>query len=385
MTRPREGKRTVKLDAPPHAERIKPIVLDCKLESREVTATGKGGLGWGTMAVFALFFIAAVIVFFFLPQWVEERPAPAASSEPTPPLESPQEEAPPADEADRTPEPAPAKARATTRQPEERGDEPRATPKTRPKPRPAVSEPTPETTHETRTTDEAFTQAMSEGMAALEHGDYRGALGAFQRANKIRPGAHQTADGRAQAEEGLKLQAIEGRREKALASEKLERWREAAAQYQAVLELDPTIRFAQDGKVRSLERAELSEGIEFHLKNPSRLSDDNVLAEASSLLTAASRIESAGPRLSRQRTELEALIAKASKPVLVVLESDNLTDVTLYKKGRLGKLTHRELRLRPGTYTVVGSRRGYKDVRRRLVVEAEADGKIFEVRCEEKI
>ncbi len=57
----------------------------------------------------------------------------------------------------------------------------------------------------------------------------------------------------------------------------------------------------------------------------------------------------------------------------------------VYKTGRLGKFARRELDLRPGTYTVVGSRRGYKDVRRQLVVETGAAPKPFEVRCEEKI
>ena len=82
---------------------------------------------------------------------------------------------------------------------------------------------------------------------------------------------------------------------------------------------------------------------------------------------------------------LEELIAKASTQVQVVLESDNLTDVMVYKTGRLGKFTHRELGLRPGTYTVVGTRRGYKDVRRQLVVQVGAEPKPLEVRCEEKI
>ena len=390
MNRSRRSKREVQLEPPQRVGKVKPIVLDCDVK------IGNGGLGWGTMAVFAALFLAAFSVFFFLPQWVRDRPVPAASPISAPALESPREETSTAEEPEPTPEPAtasqpdraPAEVHAPASEPQtrpenkkdERGAREVVSHESRPKPEPVVRGPS----HET-TTEQAFIQSMSEGMAALERKDYRAAREAFQRANGIRPDAPQTADGLAQADEGLNLQAIVEHREKALAFENLEGWRKAVAQYQAVLDLDPTIRFAQEGKARSVERAELSERLEFHLKNPSRLSDDNVLAEASALLAAASGIDPVGPELSRQRMGLEELIAKASTPVQVVLESDNLTDVMVYRTGRLGKFTHRVLGLRPGTYTVVGTRRGYKDVRRQLVVQAGAEPRPLEVNCEEKI
>ncbi len=326
MNRPRQSKREVKLEPPPRVGKVKPIVLESKRDGREVKVRN-GGLGWGTVAVFAVLLLMAFSVFFFLPQWVRDRPVPAASPLSAPALESPHEETSPTEEAEPTPAPAvasqpdraPAEVHATAREPENKPENKKdarevVSHERRPKPKPVVRGPL----HET-TTEQAFTQAMSEGMAALARRDYRSAREAFQRANGIRPGAPQTADGLAQADEGLNLQAIAEHREKALAFEKLEGWRKAVAQYQAVLDLDPTIRFAQEGKARSLERAELSERLEFHLKNPSRLSDDNVLAEASALLAAASGIDPAGPELSRQRRGLGSLVAMASSRVQIVL------------------------------------------------------------------
>jgi len=67
------------------------------------------------------------------------------------------------------------------------------------------------------------------------------------------------------------------------------------------------------------------------------------------------------------------------------LVSDNLTEVTVYRVGRLGRFSQRVLNLRPGTYTVVGSRPGYRDVRRRLMVSPNQSSKPLEVRCEEAI
>jgi hypothetical protein len=45
----------------------------------------------------------------------------------------------------------------------------------------------------------------------------------------------------------------------------------------------------------------------------------------------------------------------------------------------------RSLELRPGTYTVVGTRRGYRDVRVLLRVKPEVPAEPLVVRCEEEI
>ena len=79
-------------------------------------------------------------------------------------------------------------------------------------------------------------------------------------------------------------------------------------------------------------------------------------------------MDAAGPRLRAQVAALEKALAEARTPVAVVIESDGHTEVALSRVGRLGTLTRRTLELRPGEYTVVGSRRGYRDVRRRFTV-----------------
>jgi tetratricopeptide (TPR) repeat protein len=237
---------------------------------------------------------------------------------------------------------------------------------------------------DTRFTDEAFKRAMSDGVAALGRKDYQAAREAFERAHAIKPGP-DVADGLAQAEEGARLEKIADHREKALNLEEKEEWRSAAIEYQSVLDLDATIRFAQEGKARCEERAELDERLRFHIDNAYRLSDEEVLREASNLLRTASSIEPAGPKLSEQISTLEDAVAKASTPVRVRLVSDDLTDVVIYKIGRLGTFESRELDIRPGRYTVVGTRRGYRDVRLELVIVAGEEPEALVVRCEEKL
>ncbi len=79
------------------------------------------------------------------------------------------------------------------------------------------------------------------------------------------------------------------------------------------------------------------------------------------------------------------MIARAETPIEVVLESDELTEVTVYRVGELGRFRRRALELLPGTYVVVGRRSGYRDVRLELVVDGGGAEPALTVRCEEKI
>ncbi|MCP4203252.1 MAG: hypothetical protein GY769_15115, partial [bacterium] len=189
---------------------------------------------------------------------------------------------------------------------------------------------------DSRFAENAFVEVMSVGMAALDRSHYETAREAFLRAKAMRPEAPEIADGLAQAEEGLRLQKIAEHRERALALEAAEQWRSAAEAYQAVLELDSAIRFAREGKARCVERTDLSDRLEFHIKNPNRLSDDRVLESATEVLATASGVTPAGPKLRQQIASLEQIIAESSTRVTVRFESDELTEVVIYKVGRLG-------------------------------------------------
>ena len=226
---------------------------------------------------------------------------------------------------------------------------------------------------------------MSEAVAALNRRDFEVARAGFERARAIEPDAPGVADGLEAVKEGERVQAIAEHREKAMAFETQEAWRSAEQQYQAVLDMDDTIRFAQEGKARAAVRAELSETLEFHIGHPERLSEDKVLEEASAILDDASAVLNAGPKIEAQIARLTDLVAEFSTPVQVRLLSDGKTEVVVYKIGPIGKFATHALVLRPGTYTVVGRRQGYRDVRYRLVVHADTPPEPLDIRCQEEI
>jgi hypothetical protein len=91
------------------------------------------------------------------------------------------------------------------------------------------------------------------------------------------------------------------------------------------------------------------------------------------------------PLLAGKVAELNKAVRLAEMPVTLHIMSDNQTQVTIYHVARLGKFNSREITLRPGLYTVTGSRPGYRDVRQVVTLTAGDSGKSITIQCEEPI
>src|SRR5690606_5036340 len=133
-------------------------------------------------------------------------------------------------------------------------------------------------------------------------------------------------------------------------------------------------------------RLDLDVFFETVMADPLRLVEDGVYEQTRQLLVDIEQITSRGPRLQRQIDVVTMLMAEARVPVPVTLQSDNLTQVTVYRVGEFGSFTSKSLELVPGHYVAVGTRAGYRDVRREFTVDigASAVGPI-DVACTETI
>jgi tetratricopeptide (TPR) repeat protein len=228
-----------------------------------------------------------------------------------------------------------------------------------------------------------FDEAMSQGFAALDRGDAGAARTAFTRARTLDPSSNAAADALAQVESRVRVGQFEAKQQEAAAAEATERWTQAAAIYDDALAIDPTLVFAQKGAMHAREMAKLNDQIDGILTAPERLASDAVYANAQALVSAASGLP--GEQLARKRAALEDALASSRTPVHVRLESDNATNVVLHQVDQLGRFSVRELELRPGTYTAVGTRDGYRDVRRSFTVVAGQVPPPVVIRCEERI
>jgi hypothetical protein len=121
------------------------------------------------------------------------------------------------------------------------------------------------------------------------------------------------------------------------------------------------------------------------LADPKRLYSPTVRDAARKVLASAESAPAGGPRLTQARERLDTALRRATTPIAVRLTSDDATEVTVYRVGPLGRFQSREIELAPGTYTVVGSRAGYKDVRIELTVEPDAPSPRVFVACKEPV
>ena len=230
-----------------------------------------------------------------------------------------------------------------------------------------------------------FDELMSRGLNAMAAEEFDDAYELFGQALALRPGSEDARSAQMQAEQGLKLEQIALVEARALAFEARERWTDALNQYNDALQTDSTLAFAQEGRTRTQYRVDLELKLQNLIDHPNLLFDDGVLHDAQLLATEAGAIAPRGPRLGEQVDSLARLLRMASTPLPVQLHSDERTEVTLYRVGRLGQFLVRDLELRPGAYTAVGSRPGYRDVRRTFTVLPGQSLDPIRVECVEPI
>ena len=233
--------------------------------------------------------------------------------------------------------------------------------------------------------DREFQTLMSEGLTALHNNNYELARVKLLKAKSFRPNSREVKDALAQVDQSIRLANIESYRQKAIAAEQAENWEQALNAYQQALKIDPNVQFAEQGKQRSLKFIRIDKRINFFLKQPAALESDRQLDNAIQLIAEIEEIDSKGPRLKDQLDKLTRLVDAAQTPVKIILESDNFTDVAVYKVGKLGRFASQELSLRPGTYTVVGTRDGYQDVRKKIIIKPGQGPMRIAVKCEVEI
>lgn len=234
-------------------------------------------------------------------------------------------------------------------------------------------------------TDDNFGQSMSAGFKALNKQDFIAAISAFTRATKIKPNAADAKEALVQAKNNHTQAQISRHFQQAEQFEQKEQWQPANDYYQKVMGLDKSVIKARVGEIRTAARAKLDTQLQDTITQPERLATPSVYRQGKRFYQDGKGIKNPGPRLTDQLSQLAKLLTGIRIPVAVQLQSDNQTKVTLYKVGELGSFSAKNIDLRPGNYTVVGTRNGYRDIRREFTLLPNSDLTTIVVQCEEKI
>jgi hypothetical protein len=137
--------------------------------------------------------------------------------------------------------------------------------------------------------------------------------------------------------------------------------------------------------VRSASRAFLAQRLQALIDRPEQLASAAARADALALIENANEQNPSGPVLRSQVARLQILLPVFDKPVHLALMSDGATRVAIPSIGFSGVFSEREIQLKPGKYTVVGTRDGYRDVRRDITIAPGQDVQTISVSCGEPI
>jgi len=247
--------------------------------------------------------------------------------------------------------------------------------------------------------DDNYAKAVGSGFAALGAGRLDDARDAFAKAHALRPTGSEASDGLRRVSAALSAKGFSSLRQRAAGLEAQERWDEAVQAYDSALQEDPSLAFAQEGKDRAAARAELNASLQALIDRPERLSSASVRNQAQALLDTANQQSPSGPVLRSQITRLGLLMPDydaavksgpvradlMDKPVRLSLVSDNATDVAIPSIGQFGTFAQRDIQLKPGRYTVIGTRDGFRDVRRDITIAPGQESQIISVSCSDPI
>jgi hypothetical protein len=234
-------------------------------------------------------------------------------------------------------------------------------------------------------TEQRFRGHMSDGFAALDSNQFSLATQAFNRAARVYSNHPAVAQALSQVATKQSQILVSRQMRQAVELEAKEQWQQALELYQALLDTDPSLTEAKVKTIPVGVRAALNKQIEAVLADPLQLAASNSYNSARRLLKDASGIANPGPVLKQQIADLDKVLQQATTAVDVVLQSNNQTEVTLFRVAKLGVFEQTSLQLRPGRYIAAGTRMGYRDVRVEFTITgAPIDGPI-RVSCDEII
>ena len=226
---------------------------------------------------------------------------------------------------------------------------------------------------------------MASGFSAMAQENFSRARAAFTAALAVRPGDAEASSALRQLDAEEQLRQIASLRQAAITDEQRENWAAAVQKYAAILAIDGQLAEIEKDRMRSQQRLDLHQKLIYEIGHPERFNEDNIWNAAKRLLERARATPEPGVVLSAQMKQLDELLKIASVPVPVNFQSDNLTDVAIYKVGSLGSFLNRTVDLKPGAYVAVGTRDGYRDVRRSFTVEANGNTQPVVLSCEDAI
>jgi hypothetical protein len=230
-----------------------------------------------------------------------------------------------------------------------------------------------------------FTRLMNQGHASLKIRQYGDSRVAFLAAQKLKPDSSKPKQGIAALEQAIREEKIFTLTAEAQHFENNQDWSNAVKSYQQILTVSPNSSSAKQALERNLQHEAMLAKLDDQIKNKLRLGSEKVASEAQLLVEEVALMDNPGSKIIQQTEILKDLLKAAKQPVTIILRSDNQTDIVIFKVDKFGKFEQLSVELKTGKYTIVGSRSGFRDVRKVITVTTDMQDKIVQIVCDEPI
>ena len=231
----------------------------------------------------------------------------------------------------------------------------------------------------------AFRGRISEIFDKLEKGELDSAQESLLEAAALKPGSLIPQETAKLLTNALQIKRVQNLKQRANSAEKIEDWEGAFKIFAEIQQWIPDSKVAWDGQLKARTILELQAELSHYINEPKLLLSEDSRASARLALQKVKGFTQVSTILKSGAEKLMAIIKTAETPIPVTLFSDGQTEVVIFRVRELGKFRAHELSLRPGSYTVLGTREGYRDFRGSISIEPGDDMVELTVRCEESI
>lgn len=233
--------------------------------------------------------------------------------------------------------------------------------------------------------EQAFATHIDAAFSFVERGRAGEARASYEKARKIDPTRTElkVLSGQLAAlEKRLRVKSALNQAEQAI---RRDDWQTAYNYFNRAAKDVPQDSRVQEGLTRSKAIMGLKKEIQSYLADPYKLSDSAVAIRAEQLLKRVESFSQSSFSLQLQSRELSAKMTKMQQQIAVTVLSDNKTFVQVRGVGRVGKVSEKVIRLKPGRYTFEGQRDGYTTKLVKVLIPYDQSTFQIQVICDQPI
>ncbi len=230
-----------------------------------------------------------------------------------------------------------------------------------------------------------FERLMGKAMEAVHKGQLKRAEALLMDAKRILPNypaLFELKDQIKAAKDACRLRRLLEKAQRAMDEEE---WEKAASLFKKALLIEPGSVTARDGLKSALKLSKLMEELKRINRDPFLLGSLAFKKKIEKLIAASISNPDCGPKTRNLISRAKTTIDLFDTPKKVHLYSDGKTDVIIYRVGRLGRFRSRLIKLRPGVYTLLGRRPGFRDERAELKVSPFEANTTLTLSCRQRI